>query len=166
MTLGLFTAKLGGWDMTQIRWHRDKRSISQYNHTSVGSEGAEIHEWWSLARKPRVSRTITSVFLLPQKSHSCGFIFILCHKNYRKTTFNFGIPHSKFADGATTSRRPVQQYAWRHWGSPMTLTQQRKSVLHICCIWYFYTMPDTTARSPYSTGQIVFSFLWNISSWW
>jgi hypothetical protein len=24
------------------------------------------------------------VFLLPQKSHSCGFIFILCHKNYRK----------------------------------------------------------------------------------
>jgi hypothetical protein len=24
---------------------------------------------------------------------------------------------------------------------PTTLTQQRKSVLHVCCIWYFYTMP-------------------------
>jgi hypothetical protein len=24
----------------------------------------------------------------------------------------------------------------RHWGSLTTLTQQRKSVLHICCIWY------------------------------
>jgi hypothetical protein len=23
--------------------------------------------------------------------------------------------------GATTSRRPVQQYAWRHWGSTTTL---------------------------------------------
>jgi hypothetical protein len=40
--------------------------------------------------------TITSVFLLPQKSHECGFIFILCHKNYWKT-FNSGIPHAKFA---------------------------------------------------------------------
>jgi hypothetical protein len=53
----------------------------------------------------------------------------------------FHTPSSRYADGATTSRRPVQQYAWRHWGSPTTLTQQRKSVLHVCCIWYFYTTP-------------------------
>jgi hypothetical protein len=107
------------------------------------SEGEETHEWWS---RPK---TITSVFLLPQKSHECGFIFILCHKNYRKTTFNSGSPHAKFAmtsgwhyaNVATTSRRPVQQYAWRHWDCAMTLTQQRKSVYHICCIWYFYTTP-------------------------
>jgi hypothetical protein len=96
----------------------------------------------------------------------CGFIFILCHKNYRKTTFNSGIPHAKFArtsrwqnaDVATTSHRPVQQYAWCHWDSAMTLTQQRKSVYHICCIWYFYTTPDTTAQSPDSTGQILLVF--------
>jgi hypothetical protein len=88
------------------------------------SEGAETHEWWSLPQVEGVSRpkTITSVFLLPQKSHECGFIFIPCHKNYRKNTFNSGNPHAKFAMTsrwryATTSRRPVQQYAWRHWGS-------------------------------------------------
>jgi hypothetical protein len=39
----------------------------------------------------------TTWFLLLQKSHECGLIFILCHKNYRKTTFNSGIPHAKFA---------------------------------------------------------------------
>jgi hypothetical protein len=65
----------------------------------VVSEGAETHEWWSLAWKPprpQRTRTITSVFLLPQKSHECRFIFIPCHKNYRKTIFNYGIPHAKF----------------------------------------------------------------------
>jgi hypothetical protein len=135
---------------------------------SVVSEGAEIHEWWSLAQRLQVEgvsrpKTITSVFLLSQKSHECGFIFILCHKNYQKTTFNSGIPHAKFAmtsrwsyaDVATTSRRSVQQYAWRHWDSTMTLMQQRKSVYHICCIWYFYTTP---ARSTDSTGQILLVF--------
>jgi hypothetical protein len=82
-------------------------------------------------------KTITSVFLLPQKSHECGFIFILCHKNYRKTTFNIlchknyrkttfnsGIPHAKFA--MTLHRRSyditstVQQNAWHHWDSALT----------------------------------------------
>jgi hypothetical protein len=77
------------------------------------------------------------------------------------------IPHAKLsrwrhANMATTSRRPVQQYAWRHWDSAMTLMQQRKSVYHICCIWYFYT----TARSPDSMGHILLSFLRNISRWW
>jgi hypothetical protein len=56
----------------------------------------------------------------------------------------------RYADGATTSRRPVQQYAWCHWGSPTTLTQQRKSVS--------IPRPDTTARSPDSTGKILFVF--------
>jgi hypothetical protein len=45
------------------------------------SEGAEKHDWWSLAQETPlrmqvegVSRpkTITSVFLLPQKSYECG----------------------------------------------------------------------------------------------
>jgi hypothetical protein len=69
----------------------------------------------------------------------------------------FHMPSSRwrYAEGAMTSRRPIQQYAWRHWRSPTTLTQQRKSILHICCIWYFYTTPDTTARSLDSTGQIL-----------
>jgi alkylhydroperoxidase family enzyme len=121
----------------------------------VVSEGGETHEWWSLAQEtPETAGRGGFQAKDHQKSHECGFIFILCHKNHRKTTFNSGIPHAKFAmmsrwryaDGATTSRRPVQQYAWHHWGSPTTLTQQRKSVLHVCCIWYFYTTPDTTAR--------------------
>jgi hypothetical protein len=65
---------------------------------------------------PRFPGQKTSrVFLLPRKSHEWGFIFILCHKNYRKTTFNSGILHANFAmtsqrhyaDVATTSRRPV-----------------------------------------------------------
>jgi hypothetical protein len=62
------------------------------------------------------------------------------------------------ADVATTSHQSVQQYAWRHWDSAMTLTQQRKSVYHICYIWYFYTTPDTTARLPDSTGKILLVF--------
>jgi hypothetical protein len=70
----------------------------------------------------------------------------------------FRTPNSRwrYADVATTSCRPVQQYAWRHWDSAMTLTQQRKSVCHICCIWYFYTTPDTTARLPDSMGQFFY----------
>jgi hypothetical protein len=40
----------------------------------------------------------------------------------------------------------------------MTLTQQRKSIYHICCIRYFYTTLDTMARSPDSTGQILLFF--------
>jgi hypothetical protein len=61
-----------------------------------------------------------------------------------------------YADGATTSCWPVQQYAWRHWGSTTTRTQQRKSVYHICCIWYFYSTP---ARSTDTTGHILLNFL-------
>jgi hypothetical protein len=144
-----------GWLMIYLGHVFNCSSIQymyRYNNktTSVVSEGAETHEWWSLAQEPPPEtacrggfQAITSVFLLPQKSHECGFIFILCHQNYRKTTFNSVIPHAKFAmtsrwrfaDVATTSRRPVQQYAWRHWDSAMTLTQQRKSIYHICCIY-------------------------------
>jgi hypothetical protein len=39
---------------------------------------------------------IHSIYTI-MKPHECGFIFIPCHKNYRKTTFNSGIPHAKFA---------------------------------------------------------------------
>jgi hypothetical protein len=80
-----------------------------------------------------------------------------------KTTENnlileFHMPSSqwRYTDGATTSRRPVQQYAWRHRGSTTTLTQQWKSVLYICCIWYFYTMaqlPDFARK-----GIVVYVF--------
>jgi hypothetical protein len=77
----------------------------------------------------------------------------------------FRTPSSRwhYADVARTSRRPVQQYAGRHWGSPTTLTQQRKSVCHLCCIWYFNTTPDTTG-----TPRVKFkkSFLRNILRWW
>jgi hypothetical protein len=42
---------------------------------------------------------------------------------------------------------------------PRTPTQQRKSRYHICCIWCFYTTPDTTAWLPDSTaGQIFLVF--------
>jgi hypothetical protein len=104
-----------------------------------------------------------------QKSQECGFIFIPCHKNYRKTTY--GINFWNFTrqvryDVAMTLRRrrhditsicpTIRMTSLR---IPTTLTQQRKSALHIlllCCIWYFYT----TARSPDSTttGQILLFF--------
>jgi hypothetical protein len=85
------------------------------------------------------------------RNHTSVVLYLSYATKTTETTFNSGIPHAKFAmmswwryaDGATTSRRPVQQYAWRHWGSTTTRTQQRKSVLHICCIWYFHTIPET-----------------------
>jgi hypothetical protein len=82
------------------------------------------------------------------------------------------IPHAKFAmmswwryaDVATTSRRPVQKYTWRHWDSAMTLTQQRKSIYHICCIWYFYTprIPRLNRRTP----RVKLVFYEIVSCWW
>jgi hypothetical protein len=91
-----------------------------------------IKPHWSLARVSRPN-TITRVWF---------YIYPMSQKLPKS-----GIPHAMtsrwcYADGATTSRRPVQQYAWCHWISPTTLTQQWKSVLHIlCCIWYFYATP-------------------------
>jgi hypothetical protein len=120
----------------------------------VVSEGAETHEWWSLARKPPrlqgegVSwpKTVTS------------FIFILCHKNYWKTTFNSGIPHAKFAmtlcwhsyditSTCTTIRTTSLRFrddTWRNRGN---------RIPHIVSD-IFISPPDTTARSLDSTGQI------------
>jgi hypothetical protein len=72
----------------------------------------------------------------------------------------------RYADGATTSRRSVQQYAWRHWGFLTTLTQQRKSVLHVCCIWYFYTTPGYHGAIAWLHGSKFVSFLRNILRWW
>jgi hypothetical protein len=87
----------------------------------------------------------------------------------QKVPKNSGIPHAKFAmmsgwcytDGATTLRRPVQQYAWCHWGSRWHWRNRGNQYYTLCCIWYFYT----TVRSPDSTGKILLSFLWNISHW-
>jgi hypothetical protein len=105
--------------------------------------------------------------MLPQKSHECGFIFILCHKNYRKTTFDSGIPHAKFAttsrccyaDVATTSRRPVQQYAWRHWDSAMTLTQQEIRIPHMLYLIFLYPprIPRLDRRTPQVKFFLVFT---------
>jgi hypothetical protein len=69
--------------------------LREQKHTSDGL-------WPRNPPRPQVEgvskpKSITSVFLLPQKSHECRFIFIPCHKNYRKTNFNYGIPHAKFA---------------------------------------------------------------------
>jgi hypothetical protein len=99
-----------------------------------------------------------SCFLLPHKSHECGFIFILCHKNYRKTTFNFGIPHAKFAmtsrwryaDLYNNTHDVIEIPRW-HWCN-------RGNLYTTCCIRYFYTTPDTTARSLDSTDQILLVF--------
>jgi hypothetical protein len=133
--------------------------------------------WWSLARKPQRSQVegvswpkpITSVFLLPQKSHEYGFIFILRHKNYRKTTFNSGIPHAKFA---MTSR-------WRYADITSTCPTIRMTSLripddtdateeiriHICCIWYLYTTPGYHGSIAGLHGSNFVIFLRNISSW-
>jgi hypothetical protein len=80
----------------------------------------------------------------------------------------FHMPRSPWRrdDVTPTSRRPVQQYAWRHWDSAMTLTQQRKSVYHICCIWYFYTTPGYHGSIAGLHGSNFVSFLQNISRWW
>jgi hypothetical protein len=55
-------------------------------------------------RKPRGCRSRgfpgqrpSRVCFCSLRNHTSGFIFIPCHKNYRKTTFNSGIPHAKFA---------------------------------------------------------------------
>jgi hypothetical protein len=123
------------------------------------------NSWWSLAQETPE----TAVCFCSLRNHTRLVLYL---SYATKTTekqlliLEFHTPSSPWrrADVATTSRRPVQQYTWRHWDSAMTLTQQRKSVYHICCIWYFYTTPDTTARSPDSTRQII--FLRNISRWW
>jgi hypothetical protein len=94
-----------------------------------------------------------------KKSHECGFIFILCHKNYRKTTFNSGIPHAKFAmTNNTHDIIEIPRWHWRNRGNPYT-TYVVSNI--------FIPPPDTTARSPDSTGQIFLVFLYtNILHWW
>jgi hypothetical protein len=52
--------------------------------------------------------------------------------------------------------RPKRDSAIWHWSNRG----------HMLFIWYFYTTPDTTARSAESTGQIVLVCLRNISRWW
>jgi hypothetical protein len=101
-----------------------------------------------------------------RKSHECGFIFIQCHKNYRKTT-----PSSPWRrDEAKNNAKFAMTSRWSYditstcptirmtsLRIPTTLTQQRKSVLHACCIWYFYTTPGyhgSIAALP--TGQIFY----------
>jgi hypothetical protein len=107
-------------------------------------------------------KTIMSVFLLPQKSHECGFIFILCHKNYWKTTFNYGIPHAKFA--MTLHRR---SHDITSTCPTIRMTSQRKSVLY----GMLYLIFSYHARIPRSiTGLNGSNFfiviLLNILSWW
>jgi hypothetical protein len=70
----------------------------------------------------------------------------------------FHMPSSPWchADEATTSLRPVQQYAWHHWGT-MALMQPRKSVHHICCIWFFF-IPRLDRQPP----QVIFCFFCKI----
>jgi hypothetical protein len=102
-------------------------------------------------------------FCFPQKSHKRGFIFILCHKNYQKTTFNSGIPHAKFA------------MTLRRWSHDITLIcpnnmydvieDLRRHWFNRANPYYTYVVSDilipsldTTARSPDSTGKILLVF--------
>jgi hypothetical protein len=106
---------------------------------------------------------LTQQILLPQKSHECGFIFILCHKNYRKTTFNSGILHAKFAmtlcrwsHGITSTCPTIGMTSLRIPPDDTDATEEIR-IIHVVS-HIFIPPPDTTARSPASTGQILFIF--------
>jgi hypothetical protein len=107
-------------------------------------------------------KTIMSVFLLPQKSHECGFIFIVCHKNYRKTTFNSGIPHAKFAmtlrrrSHDITSTYPTICMTSLRFRDDTDATEEIR-IPHVVSD-IFIPPPDTTARSLDSTVQILLVF--------
>jgi hypothetical protein len=125
----------------------------------VVRERVETYSWWTLARKPgfpgqRPSRvcfcSLRNWFPGQRPSRVCFCSLRNWFPGQRPSRVCFyslrnwfpGQRPWRYADGATTSRRPVQQCAWRHWGSTTTLIgQQRKSVYHICCIWYFYSTP-------------------------
>jgi hypothetical protein len=108
------------------------------------------------------------------KPHECGFWGSRNTRVMRSRGFPGQRPSrvcfcslgNRYADVATTSRWPVQQYAWCHWDSAMTLMQRRKSIYHMCCIWYFYTTPGYHSSIAGLHGSNFVSFLRNISRWW
>jgi hypothetical protein len=165
--------------LVQARMHREIRNItplvSATSPTSIETPwwtGITLkphkflreHEWWSLAQVTPRPKTITSVFLLPQKSHECGFIFIPCHKNYRKTTFNYGIPHAKFAMtlrrhhfDLSNNTHDIVEDPRRHWCNRWNP--------YYTCIRYFYTTPGYHGSIAGLLGSNFVIFLWNISHW-
>jgi hypothetical protein len=107
------------------------------------------------------------VFLLPQKSHECGFIFIPCHKNYRKQPLilKFHTPSSPY-DIALTLHR------WSHIMSTcptirmmsLRIPDDTDATEEICITHMLYLIFSYHARIPRldrcgdSTGQLLLVF--------
>jgi hypothetical protein len=115
----------------------------------------------------RSRNTLVMVFGLetPETANHTSVVLYLFHAT--KTTEKqllipeFHTPSSPwccYADGATTSRRPVQQYAWRHWGSRQHRRNRGNPYYTHVVSDIFIPRPDITARLPDSTGQILLVF--------
>jgi hypothetical protein len=122
--------------------------------------------WFLREQVEGVSRpkTITSVFLLPQKSHEC-------HKNYQKQLFIPEFTRQVRHDVAMTLRR--RSYDITSTCPTIRMTSLRipddtdaTEEIRITRMLYLIFLCHPTARSPDSTGVILLVCLRNISSWW
>jgi hypothetical protein len=145
---------------------------------SVVSEGAKTHEWRSLAQGFQAKDHHKCVSANSHRNHTSVILYLSqATKTTKKTLLilEFHTPGSPWrcTNVATTSRRPVQQYKWRHWDSAMLRTQQRKSIYHICCILIFLYHICCILIFLYHPGSIAglhgsnfVNLLLNISRWW
>jgi hypothetical protein len=136
-------------------WGRPRRSQVEWWY--LAQETPETaHEWWSLAQVTPETAGRSRGFPGQRPSRVCfcslrnhtSVVLYLSHAtklpNYRKTTFNSGIPHAKFAMtsrwryavGATTSRRPLRvTFSWHmrqiHAGCASHPRIRRKCCAHL-----------------------------------